>query len=104
MTGVKTDTGTGSVFNTVQDPPDVLEAAADTVLLTCRVLKKQHDRIVRCTKSSIYRTDNPHPSSGNPVTKVMPEMGDEIRDTKPPAPVKFSGEGCDRLFVYIRFG
>jgi hypothetical protein len=46
VTGVKTDTGTAVIFNPVQDSPYVLKTAADTVLLSCRVLKKQHNRRV----------------------------------------------------------
>jgi hypothetical protein len=46
VTGVKTDPGTAVIFNPVEDSPYVLKTAADTVLLSCGVLKKQHNRSV----------------------------------------------------------
>ena len=67
--------------------PDMLETAADTVLLSGRVLKEQYGRSVDFTEGSINRTDDTGPSSGYSVTKVMPEMSDKILDTQFPAPV-----------------
>jgi hypothetical protein len=46
VTGIKTDTSTAVIFNPVQDSPYVLKTAADTVLLSRRILKKQYNRRV----------------------------------------------------------